>query len=49
MMSREDVWDEFTNSGSLRTNVRIFRPLYFIIKYVTPLALVAIFISNFIF
>ena len=48
-MSREDVWDEFTNSGSLRTNVRIFRPLYFIIKYVTPLALVAIFISNFIF
>lgn len=48
-MSSGDVRDEFTNGGTLKTNNRLFPVLYFAIRYVTPVALVAIFISNFIF
>ncbi len=48
-MSREDVRDEFTNGGKLKRNDRIFGVLYFIIRYVTPIALIFIFITNFIF
>lgn len=47
-MSREDVKDEFTNGGTLRKNSKIFGILYFIIRYITPAALIFIFVSNFI-
>ena len=47
-MSKADVKDEFTNGGSLKTNNRIFGALYFIIRYVTPVALTFIFVTNFI-
>lgn len=47
-MSKADVKDEFTNRGSLKKNTKIFGVLYFIIRYVTPIALVFIFVSNFI-
>lgn len=47
-MSRDDVRDEFTNGGSLRLNDRLFGVIYFLIKYVAPIAVAVIFISNFI-
>lgn len=48
-MAKADVKDEFTNGGTIKKNERIFNVLYFIIRYVTPVALVLIFLSNFIF
>ena len=45
-MKKEDVRDEFTNGGTLRGNSRIFGLAYFLIRYVAPLAIVVIFLSN---
>ncbi len=45
-MKATDVWSEFTNEGMLAGNRKIFRPTYFLIKYVAPLAIVVIFISQ---
>ena len=45
-MKKTDVRDEFTNGGSIRTNSRIFGPVYAIIRYVAPIAVLTIFISN---
>lgn len=47
-MSKADVRDEFTNGGTLKANNKAFGALYFIVRYVTPLALIFIFITNFI-
>ena len=47
VMKREDVYDEFTNAGSLKLNVKVFPVLYFLIKWVAPLAVVLIFVTNF--
>lgn len=35
-MNREDVRDEFTNSGTLKANCAIFDIIYFIIRYIAP-------------
>lgn len=48
VMKRADVFDEVTNSGSLKTPARLFPVLYFLIKWVAPLAVVLIFVTNFI-
>ena len=45
-MKKTDVRDEFTNGGSIRTNSRMFGPVYAIIRYVAPIAVLTIFISN---
>lgn len=45
-LKRTDIYDEFTNGGSLRANVRIFGVLWFLIRYIAPLAVLAIFISG---
>ncbi|MCX4333831.1 MAG: sodium-dependent transporter [Bacteroidales bacterium] len=45
-MKRSDVMDEFTNGGCLDTNVRIFGAVYFMVRYVAPLAILAIFVFN---
>ncbi len=47
-MKRSDVWDEFTNGGSLKLNRRLFGFIHFLLCYLAPLAIAAIFISNFI-
>lgn len=47
-MPREVVYDEFTNGGTLSFNAKIFGILYFLIKWVAPVAVAVIFISNFI-
>lgn len=45
-MGREDVRDEFTNGGTLRGNGRVFGLVYFLIRYVAPLAIIVIFLTN---
>ena len=45
-MKRETVWSEFTNGGSRRGNVRVFRSVYFLIRYVAPWVILIIFLTN---
>lgn len=45
-LKKTDIYDEFTNGGSLKTNVNIFGFLWFLIRYVSPIAIIAIFISG---
>ena len=42
-LKKTDIYEEFTNGGTLRTNVRIFGILWFLIRYVAPLAILVIF------
>ena len=45
-LKKTDVYAEFTNGGTLSTNVKIFGVLWFLIRYVAPLAIITIFISG---
>ena len=45
-MKRETVWNEFTNGGSLRGSVRLFGVVWFLIRYVAPLVILTIFVTN---
>ena len=45
-LKKTDIYDEFTNGGTLSTNARIFGVLWFLIRYVAPLAIMSIFISG---
>lgn len=45
-MKRSDVQDELTNGGT--ANRRSFNVIYFLIRYIAPIAIIVIFISNFI-
>jgi NSS family neurotransmitter:Na+ symporter len=47
-LKKTDVYDEFTNGGTLSRNARIFGVLWFLIRYVCPIAIAAIFISGLI-
>ena len=47
-MPAPDVRDEFTNGGSLRGNVRIYPVVRFLIRYVAPLGIIAVFVTNLI-
>ena len=43
-LKRTDIYDEFTNGGTLSTNVRIFGVLWILIRYISPLAIISIFL-----
>ena len=43
-LKKTDIYDEFTNGGSLRTNVKIFGILWFLIRYICPVAITVIFL-----
>jgi len=43
-MGREEVRDEFTNSGTV--NVKLFDSVFFVIKWIIPLVIVLIFLTN---
>ena len=45
-LNKTDIYDEFTNGGTLSANARIFGVLWFLIRYVAPLAIMLIFISG---
>ena len=48
VMKKEDVRDEFTNGGTKRRNAPFFNAVYFLIKWVAPIAVLLIFFTNFI-
>ena len=43
-LKRTDIYEEFTNGGTLSQNVRIFGVLWFLIRYIAPIAVITIFI-----
>lgn len=43
-LKKTDIYDEFTNGGTLPANVRIFGVLWFLIRYIAPLAIIFIFL-----
>ena len=45
-MPKEDVFDEFTNVGTKKRNVRWFNFFYFLIRYVAPVGVAVLFVSN---
>ena len=45
-MKKSDVYDEFTNGGSLRASVKVFGFVYFLIKFVAPVVIGVIFITT---
>ena len=47
-LKKTDIYDEFTNGGTLSVNARIFGILWFIIRYVAPVAIIIIFVSGLI-
>ena len=47
-MKKSDVRDEFTKSGSFRANGKVFPVFYFLLRYVAPVGIVVIFITNFL-
>ena len=47
-MSKSDVQDEFTNGMTKKRNNKIFDVVYFLIKYLAPIAVAIIFVTNLI-
>ena len=45
-MKKPDVFDEFTNGGTINRNAQLFRIVWPIIRYVAPVAVLIIFVSN---
>ena len=45
-LKKTDIYDEFTNSGTLSKNAKIFGVLWFLIRYVAPVAIIVIFLTN---
>ena len=45
-LKKTDIYDEFTNGGTLSANAKIFGVLWFLIRYVCPLAIIFIFVSG---
>ena len=43
-LKKTDIYDEFTNGGSISCNVKIFGLLWFLIRYIAPAAILFIFI-----
>lgn len=47
-MKKPEVRDEFTNGGKFKFNDAVFGTFYFLLKYVAPVGMVIIFVTNFI-
>ena len=45
-LKKTEVYDEFTNGGTLSRNARMFGALWFLIRYICPIAVAIIFISG---
>ena len=45
-LKKTDIYDEFTNGGTLTKNVKIFGVLWFLIRYIAPVAIITIFLTN---
>ena len=47
-LKKTDIYDEFTNGGTLSTNAKIFGVLWILIRYVAPIAVLSVFVSGLI-
>ncbi len=45
-LKKTDVYEEFTNGGTISRNAKIFGILWFLIRFVCPIAILAIFLSG---
>ena len=45
-LKKTDIYDEFTNGGTLSRNARIFGVLWFLIRFICPLAIISIFLTG---
>ena len=45
-LKKTDIYDEFTNSGTLSPNAKLFGILWFLLRYVAPVAIIVIFLTN---
>ena len=45
-MKKSDVWEELTNGGTLSGTRKLFPVIYFLIKYIAPVVIAAIFITG---
>lgn len=45
-LKKTDIYDEFTNGGTISTNVKIFGVLWLLIRYVAPIIITIVFISG---
>lgn len=48
VIPKADLADEFSNGGTKRFNARIFGAVYFLMRYVAPVGIALLFLSNFI-
>ena len=48
VMKKEDVKAEFTNNGELSCPNKLFPAYYFLLRWIVPIAILLIFVSNFI-
>ena len=47
-LKRTDIYDEFTNGGTLSKNAKLFGVLWFLIRFVAPVAILTIFVIGLI-
>jgi NSS family neurotransmitter:Na+ symporter len=47
-MDRAVVRDEFTVGGTARFNCAVFDAFWFLLRYIAPVAIVVIFLTNFL-
>lgn len=47
-LDKSEVRDEITNGGVLKGNAMLFRIIYFLVKWVAPVAIAVIFVTNFL-
>ena len=45
-MSRAEVYDEFTNGGTLKGNARLFGFVWFLLRFVAPIGIAVVFVTN---
>ena len=45
-LKKTDIYEEFTNGGTLTANVKIFGILWFLIRYIAPVTIITIFVSG---
>jgi NSS family neurotransmitter:Na+ symporter len=45
-MKKSVVYQELTNGGTLKFSTRVFGVVYFFIRYIAPVAILAIFVTN---
>ena len=46
VMPRKKIFAELTNKGTLRRNVQLFPLVYFLVRYVAPIGILALILAS---